>query len=127
MSGAEVRLLLCVVPDPEVDPESAERSARQLRGELAELDVDIEAAPAGIAPEAAKGIDLGSVSAMVVALGSSGALVGVIGLLRDWLRRHSGVHRISVTINGDTIELDRATPDEKQRLVDVYVERHSIG
>jgi hypothetical protein len=126
-ASGDLRLLLCVVPDPEVDPESADRAARQLRSELAEFDVDVENAPAGTAPEGAKGIDVGSVSALVVALGSSGALVAVIGLVRDWLGRHSAEHKISVTIDGDTIELDRATLDEKRRLVDAYLERHTPG
>jgi hypothetical protein len=126
-SGGDLRLLLSVVPDPEVDPESAERAARRLRSELADLEADVATAPVGTAPEGAKGIDLGSVSAMVVAVSSSGALVAVIDLVRDWLGRQSAVHRISVTIDGDTIELDRVAPDEKRRLVDAYLERHSAG
>lgn len=127
-SGGELRLLLSVVPDPELDPEAAERAARQLRAEVAELDVDVEVVPSGSAPEGAKGIDAGSLSAMVVALSASGGVFAtVLNTLRDWLGRNSDNHRISVTIDGDTIELERATADQQRQLVEAYVERHSAG
>ena len=52
--------------------------------------------------------------------------IGLIETLRDWLGRHSGRHRISVTIDGDTIELERATAGQQRELVDAYVRRHSV-
>jgi Effector Associated Constant Component 1 len=127
-SGGELRLLLSVEADPEVDSESADRAARQLRAELAELDVDVEVAADATAEERAKGIDPGSLTAIVVALSASGGVfAAVINTVRDWLGRHTADHRISVTIDGDTIELDRATADQQRQLVDAYIERHSSG
>jgi hypothetical protein len=32
---------------------------------------------------------------------------------------------VSVTIDGDTIELERAAPEQKQALVDAFVTRHT--
>jgi uncharacterized caspase-like protein len=42
----------------------------------------------------------------------------LVGTLRDWLDRQSGRHRISVTIDGDTIELDRASAAQRQELLE---------
>ena len=39
-AGGIVNLLLVLEPDPELDPEACERLTRQLRAELAELDVE---------------------------------------------------------------------------------------
>lgn len=58
---------------------------------------------------------------------SGGVFTTLIGTLRDWLGRQSGRHRISVTIDGDTIELERASVAQQQQLLDAYVRRHSGG
>jgi hypothetical protein len=121
MSG----LMIGVLPDPEVDAEAAERLARQLRAELSELGADVEFAPAGVLPEGAKG-DLASVSAMVVALtGSGGVVAAVVATLRDYLGRDRNHHRVSLTIDGDTIELEHASSEQQRQLVDAFVRRHS--
>jgi hypothetical protein len=126
-SGGNLRLLVTVVPDPESDAEEAERAARQLRRELAELEVDVEFVPADAVPEGAKVGDPVSLTAMVVALSASGGVLAtVIGTLRDWLGRRTGKHRVSVTIDGDPIVLE-ATPDQQQQLIDAYIRRHSAG
>ncbi|MGH3931105.1 MAG: effector-associated constant component EACC1, partial [Pseudonocardiaceae bacterium] len=126
-AGNVVNLLLVLEPDPELDPEAGERLTRQLRGELAELDIEsIGPAADGTAPDGAKGIDPVTLGAVIVALSASGGIfTTVIETLRDWLGRHSRRHRISVTIDGDTIELERATAGQQRELVDAYVRRHS--
>ncbi|MCX5262395.1 hypothetical protein OOK27_51260, partial [Streptomyces canus] len=56
--GDVVKVLLLIAPDPELDPEAGERLARQLRSEIAELDVEsIGPGPGGIVPDGAKGPD----------------------------------------------------------------------
>ena len=124
-----MRLMLVVEPDPEVDPEVAERLVRGLRRELGELDVDaVGTAPAGAAPDGSKGADPVTVGALVVALSASGGVfTALIETLRGWLERQSGRHRISMTIDGDTIELERASAKQQQELLDAYVRRHSGG
>ncbi|MFD8222494.1 hypothetical protein ACFV2U_55015 [Streptomyces sp. NPDC059697] len=124
-----MQLLLSIAFDPELDPEPAERLTRQLRAEIAALDIEsVGPAPAGAAPDGAKGTDAVTLGAVVVALSaSSGVFTTLIETLRDWLSRHSARHRISVTIDGDTIELERASAAERQELVDAYVRRHSGG
>ncbi|MFE5819970.1 hypothetical protein [Streptomyces sp. NPDC056479] len=124
-----MQVLLSIAFDPELDPEPAERLTLQLRAEIAELDIEsVGPAPAGTAPDGAKGTDVVTLGAVVVAMSaSSGVFTTLIETLRDWLGRHSARHRISLTIDGDTIELERASAAERRELVDAYVRRHTGG
>ncbi|MFH8491179.1 effector-associated constant component EACC1 [Streptomyces longisporoflavus] len=126
-SGDVVNVLLLVVPDPHLDPEAGERLARQLRSEIAELDVEsVRPWPGGIIPDGAKGTDPLTLGAVVVALSASGGVfTAFVETLRDWLGRSSARHRLSLTIDGDTIELERATAAERRDLVDAYIRRHT--
>ncbi|WP_369034572.1 MULTISPECIES: effector-associated constant component EACC1 [Streptomyces] len=123
----EVRLSIAF--DPELDPEPAERLTRQLRAEITELDVDsVRPAPVGTVPDGAKGTEALALGAVVVALSASGGVFPtLIETVRDWLGRHSARHRVSLTIDGDTIELDRASAAERRELIDAYVRRHTGG
>ncbi|MEV6523335.1 hypothetical protein AB0M43_15395 [Longispora sp. NPDC051575] len=125
LSGA---LHLSFVPDPDRDDEATDRLTRGLRADLRTLDVEFAPQPLGESPEGAKGADPVTVGAVVVALsGAGGLLPACLGIVQDWLGRQSRRHRIAVTIDGDTIELDRATTDQQQTLVDAFVRRHSAG
>ncbi len=127
--GCAMSLLVVVEPDAELGPEAAERLVRRLRAELSELDVDsVVPAAGGAAPDGAKGSDAVTLGAMVVAFSASGGVFAVlIGTLRDWLERQSRRHRILITVEGDTIELERASESERQELLDAYLRRHSAG
>ncbi|MFI9811942.1 effector-associated constant component EACC1 [Saccharothrix variisporea] len=119
-------VLLVVEPDPDVDPDSADRLARRLRAEVAQLDVDTRLAVDGPVPEGAKGVDAATLGAVVVSLSAAGGVFPlVIETVRDWLARQAARHRVSVTIDGDTIALERASADERRVLVDAFVQRHS--
>lgn len=119
-------VLLVVEPDPDVDPDIADRLARRLRTEVAQLDVDARLAVEGPLPEGAKGADAVTLGAVVVALSASGSVFPlVVETVRDWLARQAARHRVSVTIDGDTIALEKASADERRALVDAYVLRHS--
>ena len=122
-------LSLVVHVDPEIDPERAEHLVRRLRAELAELDVvSVSPVAAGPPTERTKGADPVTLGALVVAFSASGGVFPtLVGALRDWLDRQSGRHRISVTIDGDTIELDRASAEQRQQLFDAFVRRLSDG
>jgi hypothetical protein len=125
--GGVVSLRLVLEPDPESDPEACERLTRQLRAELSELDVEsVDLAAGGPAPDNAKAADPVSLGAIIVALSASGGVfTSVVETLRDWLGRHSGRHRIAVTIDGDTIELEQATAAQQHELVLAYIRRHA--
>lgn len=120
-------LLLVLHADPDVDPQRAEQLVRRLRSELIELDVEsVVPTTAGTLPEGAKGVDAVTLGALVVAFSASGGVfTTLIGMLRDWLERQSGRHRISVTIDGDSIELEQATASQQRQLLDSFVRRHS--
>ena len=122
-------VLLVIAPDPELDPETAERLARRLRAEIADLDVEsVRPGPGAPAPDGAKGSDAVTLGAVLVALSASGGVfTALIETLRDWLGRSSARHRVSLTIDGDTIELERASAAERRDLVDAYIRRHTGG
>lgn len=121
-------VLVVLDPDPELDAETCERLSRQLRTELAELDIEsIRNVAVGTVPDGAKGIDPVTVGEIILAMSASGGVfTSAIATLRDWLGRHAQQHRISVTIDGDTIQLDRASAAQQQQLVDAYVRRHCV-
>jgi hypothetical protein len=124
-----VELHVVLEPDPGTDPEDIERLGRQLGNELRALDVDDVAAVDGApSPEGAKSGAVLSLTEWLVTLsGSSGVFVTVIGTLKDWLSRRAGAHKVSVTIDGDTLELSGATPVERAELIQTFVRRHQSG
>ncbi|MGW4642429.1 effector-associated constant component EACC1 [Sphaerisporangium sp. NPDC004334] len=122
----DLSLAVFVLPDPDADPEQAERLARRLRAEIAELDVESAGwAPGEAPPPGAKGADPVTIGAIVVALSASGGVfASVVDTVRDWLGRQTGRHRVVLTVEGDTIELERATADQQRDLVEAFLRRH---
>jgi hypothetical protein len=122
-----VDALVTLLPDPDAGEEDSERLMRRLRGELAELDVDSIVPVAGAAaPPGSKGLDPVALGAIVVAMSASGGVFGsVIGTVKDLLERQAARHRIAITIDGDTIELERASVEQQSALVGAYISRHS--
>ncbi|MFI0264793.1 hypothetical protein ACH4OW_38035 [Streptomyces sp. NPDC017056] len=122
-----MEVLLVVAPDPDLDPEAGERVTRRLKAEIADLDVEsVRFGPSASAPDAAKGTDAVTLGAVVVALSASGGVfTALIETVRDWLVRSSARHRVSLTIDGDTIELERASDAERRDLIDAYIHRHT--
>ncbi|WP_097260173.1 effector-associated constant component EACC1 [Streptomyces sp. TLI_55] len=125
--GRMVDVRVDLSPDPEFGAEAGERAARQLRSELSELDVEsLRVLVSGPAPDGAKGSDALAVGAVVVALSASGGVfTSLVETVRDWLGRSAARHRVSLTIDGDTIELEHATADERRALVEAYIRRHT--
>jgi hypothetical protein len=119
-------LVLVVEPQPDVDLDDIDRSVRQLRAELKDLDVEsIVPVTSESAPAGAKGVDPLSLGALLVTLGATDSVLSVlIDTARDWLGRHSAARRISVTIDGDTIVLEKSSKQERSALINAYVRRH---
>ena len=118
-------LLLVLELEPEATPEEAERLGRQLRAELAQLDVDT-VRPAAVSDEPGSkgaGVDWGSLLVAMSAAG--GVFTSVIALAQDWLSRHGSARRIKMTIDDDSIVLERATPAEREQLIQAWIDRHS--
>lgn len=122
-----VNLSLVLHADSEFDPERTEQLVRRLRRELTGLGaISVTLAPTGVAPNGAKGTDPVTWGDLVVAFSAvGGVFTTLIVTLRNWLDRQSGRHRVSVTIDGDTIELERASAKQQRDLLDAFVRRHS--
>ena len=115
-------------PDPDTDPEDRERLGRQLRNELRGLDVDEVATVEGAAPpDGSKGAAAALAEWLVTLSGGGGVFVSVIGTIRAWLGGRVGAHKVTVTIDGDTLELNSATAAERAELVETFVRRHQSG
>lgn len=122
----ELRLRIELGED--ADAEEAERLTRQLRSELDGIGVDVAIPrPDRQAPAGAKGgaIDWGTL--LVALTASGGAFTLVIATVRDWLARSRSAQGISMTIDGDTISLDRASPREREELLRAWVSKHSLA
>jgi hypothetical protein len=120
-----VELTVVLEPDPEADPEDRERLGRQLRNELRALDVDEVATVDGRpAPPGSKGVGMALTEWLVTLSGGGGVFVSVIGTIKAWLGGRAGAHKVSVTIDGDTLELSSATAEERAELVETFVRRH---
>lgn len=67
-----------------------------------------------------------TLAAVVVAVSASGGvLTGVLDGVREWLSRQSAARRITVTLDGDTLVLERASAGEREQLVETFVRRHT--
>lgn len=127
MTEPDTRRALLSLSADDSDAEELDLLSRRLRAELGELDVDVRAAvPAGELPEGAKGADPVTIGSLMVAFSAAGGVFpGLVETLKDWLDRQSGKHRIKLTIDGDTVELERASSAERQQLIDAFVRRHA--
>jgi hypothetical protein len=120
-----VELTVVLEPDPDTDPDVRERLGRQLRDELRNLDVDeVTPVESGPPPPGSKGVATALTEWLVTMSGGGGVFVAVIGTIRAWLGGRAGAHKITVTIDGDTLELNSATAAERAELVETFVRRH---
>lgn len=119
-------LLLVLELEAEADSDEAERLGQQLRAELTQLDVEA-VKPASITdvPQGAKGGAVDWTSLLVTLSAAGGVFTSVIALAQEWLTRHSTAQRIQITIDNDTIMLDRASGNEREQLISTWMRRHS--
>lgn len=120
-------LFLVVESEQDADPDDVNRLVRRLRAELMDLDVESVATVASEnAPPGAKG-DPVSLGALLITLGTTGGVFAVLmETARDWLARQATAQRISVTIDGDTIVLEKSSEGERSELIDVFIRRHEV-
>ena len=125
--GRPLELLVVLEPEPGADTDEVERLGRQLRSELRELDVDDVRTVDGASPPppGSKGVDAASLTELLVTLSAGGGVFAtVIATVKDWLGRRASGHKVSITVDGDTLELDRVTDAERAQLIDTFVRRH---
>ena len=101
-----------------------------LRGELLQLDVeDVTALPAGEPPPGARAFGVDTVGALLIALGQSAeGLRSVVAAIRNWLQRGEGTRRtVRLELDGDALELSRASAADQERLIELFLSRHTTG
>jgi hypothetical protein len=124
--GRPLELRLVLEPEASADAEDVDRLGRQLRNELRSIDVgDVSSVDGRSAPPGAKGADAASITELLVTLSASGGVVAtVVATVKDWLGRRAGAHKVTLTIEGDTLELSSASPAERAELIETFVRRH---
>lgn len=127
--GDDLELRLQISEDG-ADAERLGALTGYLRTELLQLDVeDVTAPRAGEAPPGARAVDVAAVGALLVALGQSADALGtVVSAIRAWLHRGEGTRRtVHLELDGDRLELSRASAADQERLIELFVGRHAMG
>jgi hypothetical protein len=114
---------VCLEPQPGLDPDAVDRLGRQLRNELRSLDVDV-VQPPDPGPGGQGGAAASLSEWLVTTRTGEGEFVTVVATIRDWLGRRAAEHRVTLTVDGDTLELSGVTPVERAELVETFVRRH---
>jgi hypothetical protein len=126
-AGEDTRgLWLVIEGEPDADAEEVDRLTRQLRAELMGLDEveTIERASSADLPEGAKGAGVDWATLLMTVSASGGALSMLIGAVRDWLNRSRSASTVTLTIDGDSITLPKATKAEREELIQTWIARH---
>ncbi len=118
------------VAEEGADAERLDELAGLLRQELLQLEVeDVTSLRAGEPPPGARVFDVLAVGELLVRLGTTAkGLRSVITAIRGWLSRGSGGGRsVRLEIDGDVLELSEATTADQERLIGLFISRHSTG
>lgn len=109
------------------DDERLQTLTSGLRNELVDMDgLDVGFVHEGEAPDGSRALDVLAVGALAIRLLDSSGLRTALGAVRAWLARGSGAPRsVHIEIDGDSIELSAASTEDQERLVALFVERHT--
>jgi hypothetical protein len=116
--------------EEDADPERLAQLANYLRSELLELDVEnVTSSVTGAPPPGSRGIAITTVGDLLVTLGRSAqGLQSVISAVRGWLRRGGDAPRtVRLELDGDVLMLTRASETDQERLIELFINRHSAG
>jgi len=109
-----------------VDDEELDQLTRQLRDEIAGMEVEkVALAPGEVVPEGAKGEPI-TIGSLIVSLASAGVFTGLINLLKSWVHRRQGrTVTVKAKVHGQELELsyvpERTSPKEMSRFVSTIV------
>lgn len=101
-----------------------------LRTELLQLDVEgVTSVHTGEPPPGSRGLGIAAVGALFVAVGQAAdGIRSVVLAIKDWLLRGDDTGRmVRLELNGDTLELSRASTADQERLIDLFISRHATG
>jgi hypothetical protein len=126
-SGSDSGALAAVLVVSDLADDEAAVLMRRIRAELGELDVDIGIPSATVAaPSGSKGVESMDWATLLVTMSAAGGVFPtVLMVLRDVLgRRKADGGKVTVTIDGDSLEIDGARSAERDALIRAFVERH---
>jgi len=109
-----------------VDDEELDQLTRQLREEIAGMEVEkVALAPGEVVPQGAKGEPI-TIGSLIVSLASAGVFTGLINLLKSWVHRRQGrTVTVKAKVHGQELELsyvpERTSPKEMSRFVSTIV------
>jgi hypothetical protein len=101
-----------------------------LRRELLELDVaDVTTLSAGEPPAGTRAFDFAAVGGLLVTLGQSAqGLRTIISTIRTWMARgETSARSVRLEIDGDVLELSEVTAADQERLITLFVSKHSTN
>jgi len=110
----------------QVDDEELDQLTRQLRDEIAGMEVEkVALAPGEVVPQGAKGEPI-TIGSLIVSLASAGVFTGLINLLKSWVHRRQGrTVTVKAKVHGQELELsyvpERTSPKEMSRFVSTIV------
>jgi hypothetical protein len=109
----------------DADADELTQLTNRLREVLLDLDVEaVYSVSGGETPDSSKGIDLLAAGALVVQFVlHPEVLQSIIDGVRSWLGRQHA-RSIKLTLDGDSLELTKASTAEQDRLVELWVMRH---
>lgn len=122
--------LLLQLSEDGADAERLDELTGYLRRDLLQLDLeDVSAWQAGAPPPGARGVELAALGGLSLTLGGSAEILkAVVGAISHWLRRSGTSHRtVRLEIGGDQLELSEVSDAEQERLISLFVSRHSTG
>jgi hypothetical protein len=123
--GGELRLRIF---EDDADSARLAELTRYLRADLLQLDVDdVTALPGVVPPPGSRASGSAEISGLLVMLGQSAdALRSVVAAVTAWAGRGGGTRRtVRLELDGDALELSQASAADQERLISLFVSRHS--
>lgn len=117
---------LVLHPSSDVDDNELDELSVALRRRLLE-DLDVSAAnqvESVSIPDNVKSADITTLGALVLTL-SPITLRSMIRLVQEWLK-HRPVRTVRVVIENDSIEVTHLTDADQRRLIESFIERHTV-
>jgi hypothetical protein len=123
--GGELRVRLA---EDDADGIRLAELTHYLRSELLQLDVeDVTALPGNAPPPGSRAFGAAEISGLLVMLGQSAdGLRSVVAAVTAWAGRGGGARRtVRLELDGDALELSQASAADQERLISLFVTRHS--
>ncbi len=123
--GGELRLR---ISEDDADAGRLAELSRYLCAELLQLDVeDVTALPGNEPTPGSRAFGAAEISGLLVLLGQSAdGLRSVVGAVTAWAGRGGGTRRtVRLELDGDALELSQASAADQERLISLFVSRHS--